>query len=161
MQADLNWAGFGGSAEGPLPVKIGSWLCSFKRSYLDFFQRAAGWGMIVRYGDAQAKVTYELNKNHKISILDIFGDDYEKFDRNDAIDLGSNVYGTVKNYQNTSGVSWRALWSKNVYSITNFSFSMQSFENDFDKVSTQEKSYTSNNLEQSFILRNTNYFQIT
>ena len=160
LQADLNWAGFGGSAEGPLPVKIGSWLCSFKRSYLDFFQRAAGWGMIVRYGDAQAKVTYKLNKNHKISILDIFGDDYEKFDRNDAIDLGSNVYGTIKNYQNTTGVSWRALWSKNVYSITNFSFSMQSFKNDFDKVSTQEKSYTSNNLEQSFILRNTNYFQI-
>ncbi len=160
LQADLNWAGFGAGAEGPLPGKNGSWLISFKRSYLDFFQKAAGMGMLIRYGDAQAKVTYELNKNHKISLLDIFADDYEKFDRDDAIDQGSNYYGTIKNYQNTAGVTWRALWNKDFYSTTNLSLSTQSFKNDFDKVSNGDRFYTSNNLEHSASFKNTNYFQL-
>jgi hypothetical protein len=158
LQADLNWAGFGGGIEGPLPGKKGSWMFSFKRSYLDLFQKAAGLGMIIRYGDVQGKVTYEINKNHKISLLEIFGDDYEKFDKDDALDVGSNYFGTIKNYQNTSGVSWRAFWSKNVYSITNFSLSTQSFKNDFDKVSTDDKFYKSDNLEQVFTIKNTDFF---
>lgn len=159
LQADLNWAGFGGSAEGPLVGTNGSWMCSFKRSYLDFFQKAAGWGMIVRYGDAQAKAAIEINKKHKISLIDIFGDDYEKFEKENALDLGSKYYGTIKSYQNTAGVSWRALWNKNIYSITNLSLSIQSFNNDFKKVSTGDIFYTSDNLEQIFNLKNINYIQ--
>jgi hypothetical protein len=160
LQADLNWAGFGAGAEGPLPGKSGSWMVSFKRSYLDFFQKAAGMGMLIRYGDAQAKVTYDLNKNHKISLLEIFADDYEKFDRDDAIDQGSNYFGLIKNYQNTGGISWRALWSKDFYSTTNLSISTQSFKNDFDKVSNGDKYYVSDNLEHSIYLKNSNYFQL-
>ena len=160
VQADLNWAGFGGGIEGPLPGKQGSWMFSFKRSYLDFFQKAAGLGMIIRYGDAQAKVTYEINKNHKITLLNIYGDDYEKFDREDAVDVGSNYYGTIKNYQNTFGLSWRALWNKDFYSITNFSLSTQSFKNDFDKLSTGDKFYKSDNLEKVFTIKNTNFYQV-
>jgi hypothetical protein len=160
LQADLNWAGFGGGIEGPFPGKQGSWMFSFKRSYLDFFQKAAGLGMIIRYGDAQAKATYEIFKNHKITLLEIYGDDYEKFNRDDASDVGSNYYGTIKNFQNTTGLSWRALWSKDFYSITNVSLSIQSFKNDFDKVSTGDKFYKSDNLEKVFTLRNTNYFQL-
>ncbi|MCX6152268.1 MAG: TonB-dependent receptor [Ignavibacteriales bacterium] len=160
LQADLNWAGFGGGAEGPLPGKIGSWMLSFKRSYLDFFQKAAGMGMLIRYGDAQGKVTYDINKNHKITLLDIFADDYEKFNRDDAIEQGSSYYGMIKNYQNTAGVSWRALWNKDFYSTTNISLSTQSFKNDFNKVSTSEKHYSSNNLENSFNLKNSNYLQL-
>ncbi|MDP4190816.1 MAG: TonB-dependent receptor [Bacteroidota bacterium] len=159
LQADLNWAGFGGSVEGPLPGKNGSWIASFKRSYLDFFSKAAGWGMVIRYGDAQMKVSYDLNKDHKISILDIFADDHEKFDRKDAIDQGSNYYGVIDNYQNTTGLQWKALWNKDIYSVTNLSFSVQSFKNDFNSVNTGGKYYVSNNIEGSFFVRNINYLQ--
>lgn len=160
FQADLNWAGFGGSAEGPMPGKAGSWLLSFKRSYLDFFSKAAGWGMVIRYGDAQAKVTYDLSEKHKLSLLNIFADDHEEFGRKDAIEQGSSYYGVINNYQNTAGLSWKALWNSAVYSVTNISLSLQSFKNDFNKVSTAEKYYVSDNLERAFNLKNANYLQI-
>ncbi|MGE5400910.1 MAG: TonB-dependent receptor [Ignavibacteriales bacterium] len=160
LQADLNWAGFGGALEGPLPAGKGAWLVSFKRSYLDFFSKAAGWDMVIRYGDAQAKVTYDLNKNHKLSLLNIFADDHEKFDRKDAIEQGGNSYGLIDNYQNTTGLSWKALWNSTMYSVTSASFSMQSFKNDFNKVSTNEKYYVSDNFEGFFNLKNINYLEL-
>lgn len=160
LQADLNWAGFGGALEGPLPGKGGSWLVSFKRSYLDFFSKAAGWNMIIRYGDAQAKVTYDLNKNHKLSVLNIFADDHETFGREDALEQGGNYYGLIDNFQNTTGLSWKALWSTAVYSVTTASYSMQSFKNDFNKVTTGGKYYVSDNLEGSLSLKNINYIEL-
>lgn len=160
LQADLNWAGFGGALEGPLPGNRGSWLASFKRSYLDFFSKAAGWDMIIRYGDAQAKVTYDINKNHKLSLLDIFADDHETFNREDALEQGGSYYGVIDNYQNTAGLSWKALWSSAMYSLTNVSFSMQSFRNDFNKVSTGGKYYVSDNFEGSVNIKNVNYLDL-
>ncbi|MGE5439517.1 MAG: TonB-dependent receptor [Bacteroidota bacterium] len=161
LQADLNWAGFGGALEGPLPAAKGSWLASFKRSYLDFFSKAAGWGMTIRYGDAQAKVTYDISKKHKLSLLDIFGDDHESFSREDAVEQGGNYYGLIDNYQNTAGISWKALWNSSVYSVTNLSYSVQSFKNDFNKVSTEGKYYTSDNYEGSVNFKNINYLDLS
>ncbi|MGE5354326.1 MAG: TonB-dependent receptor plug domain-containing protein, partial [Acidobacteriota bacterium] len=161
LQADLNWAGFGGALEGPLPDRQGSWLASFKRSYLDFFSKAAGWGMIIRYGDAQAKVTYDLSKKHKLSLLEIFGDDHEYFSRKDAVEQGGSYYGLIDNYQNTAGISWKALWNEAMYSVTSLSFSLQSFKNDFNKVSTEGKYYVSDNYEGSVNFRNINYLDLS
>ncbi|HEX2868194.1 MAG TPA: TonB-dependent receptor [Ignavibacteriales bacterium] len=161
LQADLNWAGFGGALEGPLPGGGGSWLASFKRSYLDLISKAEGWGMTIRYGDAQAKVTYDINKHHKISLLEIFGDDHESFSRQDALDQGGRCYGLIDNFQNTAGLSWKALWNASVYSVTNLSYSVQSFKNDFNKVSTEGKYYVSDNFEGSLNIKNINYLDLS
>lgn len=160
LQADLNWAGFGGALEGPLPGAKGTWLTSFKRSYLDFFSKAAGWGMTIRYGDAQAKVTYDLNKKHKLSLLNIYADDHEKFNREDAVEQGGSYYGLIDNYQNTTGLSWKALWNTSLYSVTNLSFSMQSFKNDFNKVTTGDKYYVSDISESALNVKNVNYLDL-
>ncbi|MCU7496150.1 MAG: TonB-dependent receptor [Ignavibacteria bacterium] len=159
LQADLNWAGFGGALEGPLPGKSGAWLVSFKRSYLDLFSKASGWGMVIRYGDAQAKVTYDLSKKHKLSLLNIFADDHEKFDRKDAIEQGSSYFGEIDNFQNTTGISWKALWNSEMYSFTSISFSMQSFKNDFNKVNASGKYYVADNFEGAYYLKNINYLE--
>lgn len=160
LQADLNWAGFGGALEGPLPWQKGSWLVSFKRSYLDLFSKAAGWEMIIRYGDAQAKVTYDLSKKHKLSLLNIYADDYEKFDRKDALEQGSDSYGLINVYQNSTGLTWQAFWNSRLYSVTNLSYSIQSFNNDFNSVSNGGKYYVSDNSEGAFYAQNSNYLQI-
>ena len=55
-QLDLNFAGFGGVAEGPLFNHKGAWLFSARRSYLDLLVKAIDIGTSVapRYGDHPA-----------------------------------------------------------------------------------------------------------
>lgn len=159
-KADLNWAGFGGGAEGPLPGKGGSWLASFRRSYLDLISKAENWGMVIRYGDAQTKIVYDLGQKHKLTFLTLYAYDNESYGRSDALDQGSNYYGKIDNYQYTTGIQWRALWSRNFYSINTLSLSVQSFQNNFDNVNGGTKYYTSDNLEKTLTLRNANYFEI-
>ena len=162
MQADLNLSGFGGGAEGPLPGGKGSWMISGKKSYLDlimdlFFNS----GAMPRLSDIQGKVVYDIDKKHKLSFLDIFAQNSEDFNRKDAIDLDSDDYGNIENIQNTAGLSWRALWSNNFYSVTSISHSLTTFTNEFYKVTNNELTYNGKNIEQSINFRNTNYLQFS
>lgn len=162
MQADLNLSGFGGGIEGPLPGGKGSWMISGKKSYLDiimdlFFDS----GAMPRMADLQGKVVYDINKQHKLSLLDIFAHNTEDFNSQDAIDLDSDDYGSIENIQNTVGLSWRALWNNNFYSITSASHSLITFTNEFFKVSTDELTYMGDNSEQYVNFRNINYAQLS
>ena len=44
-QLDLNFAGFGAVAEGPLPNGKGSWMFAGRRSYLDMVVKALSWAL--------------------------------------------------------------------------------------------------------------------
>lgn len=160
MQADLNISGFGGGAEGPLLGGNGSWMISGKKSYLDivmdlFFDSQA----MPHLTDVQGKVVYEFDKKHKLNILDIFAHNSEEYNREDAIDLGTDDYGNIENLQNTLGLSWRALWSSSFYSITSISHSLMKFTNEFYNVSNNKLNYKGKNAEQFINFRNSNFVQ--
>jgi hypothetical protein len=76
-QLDLNFAGFGGVAEGPLGSGRGAWLLSARRSYLDLIIKLADVGSTVapRYGDYQGKLVYDFSPNHKLMLLGVMGYD--------------------------------------------------------------------------------------
>lgn len=162
MQADLNISGFGGGAEGPLLNNKGSWMISGKRSYLDlimdlFFKT----GAMPRLSDIQGKIVYDINMEHKLSFIDIFAHNSEDFNKQDAIDLDSDNYGFIENLQNTAGLSWRALWNLNLYSVSSFSHSIITFENEFYRVSNGLMDYKGKNIEKYTYLRNINFAQLS
>ena len=161
MQADLNISGFGGGMEGPLPGGNGSWMISGKKSYLDivmdlFFNSQA----MPHLTDVQGKVVYDINKKHKINILDIFAHNSEDYNQEDAADLNTDDYGNIENLQNTIGLSWRALWGSNFYSITSVSHSLVTFTNEFYNVSNNKLNYKGENAEQFINFRNINFAQL-
>ncbi|MGE5497199.1 MAG: TonB-dependent receptor plug domain-containing protein, partial [Syntrophothermus sp.] len=100
------------------------------------------------------------SRNHKISLLDIYAYDHEEFGRDDAIEQGSSHYGLIDNFQNTAGISWKALWTREFYSSTSISLAVQNFKNNFNKVSDSEKYYISDNTEASLSFRNINILSL-
>ena len=161
-QLDLNFAGFGGTGEGPLFNKKGSWLLSARKSYLDYLVDMIDIGTSVApvYGDIQGKIVYDLNSNHQLMLLGIWGDDHNNPGRDTAIENDMIYYGKQDIYERTTGINWRALWNKNGYSNTSLSVTSQDFnENNFETNSGLFLSQN-NSSEYSYNFRQVNHFRI-
>lgn len=160
MQLDMSMQGFGGIFEGPLPNKKGSWLFSARRSYLDLIIDLFEAGGIPAYSDIHGKITYDINPNNRITILNLFGKSWQDYDGDEAKDAGLNNYGTLKDEQNTIGLNWRCLWSEKGYSNTAFSYSSMKNSNNWISVKTGELKTFDENTESSLRLYNINFYQI-
>jgi hypothetical protein len=158
-QLDLNFAGFGGVAEGPLARGRGSWLISARRSYLDLVVKAFDVGSTVapRYGDGQAKAVFDLNRNHSVSLIGFWGDDHNAPDRETGLENDMQVYGRQDITTGTAGLTWRALWGKNAVSRTSLSHTRWSFDEDWYETSTARYQVRNRSLERSTVLRNVNH----
>jgi len=161
-QLDLNFAGFGGVAEGPLLNNKGSWLFSARRSFLDLLVKALDTGtqMAPRYGDYQGKLVYDISPQHKVMILAIWGDDHNHPDRETALENDMIVYGNQDIYERTTGVNWRALWGKNGYSNTSLAYTSSGFKENFKETTTGNSVVNNRSYEQAFKFRNVNHFRI-
>jgi len=161
-QLDLNFAGFGGVAEGPLPQKKGSWLISARRSYLDWVVKVLDVGSTVapRYGDFQGKIVYDLNPNHKLMLIWLWGDDHNAPDRDIARENDMIYYGNQDIYENTTGLNWRALWGKRGYSNSSLAYTSTRFKEKFWETSTGDFLIQNLSHEQDFKFRNVNRFRL-
>jgi hypothetical protein len=161
-QLDLNFAGFGGAAEGPMFNKKGSWLFSARRSYLDLIVKTIDIGTSVSpsYGDYQGKLVYDLNADHKLSLVTLWGDDHNDPDREVAIENDMQYYGNQDNYQKTTGINWRALWGKSGYSNTSVAYASEKYKEDFSETNTGMLIIKNRSHEQGVQFRNVNRFRI-
>jgi Carboxypeptidase regulatory-like domain/TonB-dependent Receptor Plug Domain len=118
--ADLNAAGFGLEAEGPVSGR-GSWMVSAKRSYLDLVSGVLGTGGTPRFGDVQGKVVFDLSPRQQLELLSVTGD--SRFARSpaEAVDSGQ-AQGDEHHVVGASGVNWRAFWSAAAFSETSVSY---------------------------------------
>lgn len=128
-QVDLNFAGFGGVAEGPLRGGGGSWLVSARRSYLDLLVNAVDVGTSVapRYGDVQGKVQVDAGRDHVVYGLAVVADSHSESDREDGLEHAMLYYGRQDGRQRTLGAGWNALWSEGARSSTTLGFSSTRF----------------------------------
>jgi hypothetical protein len=149
----FSFAGFGGVAEGPLPSESGSWMLSVNKSYLDLLVNAIGTGAAPRYGDIQGKVVLALAPGHKLTVLDVYGQSQIDFSKKNAIDLGQRIFGVNRNYQNSGGMNWQAVWSPKYSSSNVLSVSTTEYEAGFKKVSTETDWLTGTNRELNFSFR--------
>lgn len=161
-QIDLNFAGFGTVLEGPLGQK-GSYLLSARRSYLDFVVKIFNVGSTVApsYGDYQGKLTGDINPNHKLIFLAIFGDDHNTPDRKIGEENDMTHYGNQDIYENTMGLNWRALWNKNGYSNTSIGYTSSKFLEDFYETNTGLYTTKNRSHEQIIKFRNINHFRLS
>ena len=160
IQLDVNFAGIGGTVEGPIQNGKGSWLFSARQSFIEFlFKTMKKEKEVPEYNDFQWKVVYDFSPRHRISLLNIYGASTIARQRDDAQLTGENKYGTMGFRQNISGLNWRYLWGDKGYSNTSVSHSY--VKNDWNwKISSSEKDHIRNHSKEGEIrFRNLNYYR--
>lgn len=159
-QLDLNFAGFGIAAEGPVNNGKGSWLFSARRSFLDLLVDAIGEvGAVPKYSDYQGKFVYDLSPNHKITVLEILGIDHINFDLESSTEDSLNIYGKADIVENVTGVNWRYLWNKNGFSNTSVSHNFTDYKNVYFSTRDTSGLVDNKSLEQEFKIRNVNFYR--
>ncbi len=153
---DLNAAGIGGTAEGPLGG-TGSWLFSARRSFLDLLVDRISSGSAPQYQDAQGKATIRLSAHNTISVLGIAG--------SDQIDLKGDVrfvsdedgYAWWESYEYAAGISWRYSPDPNQYSQTSLSMLGSRYRWEYTvRATSSEDSY-----ERTFQIRSVHAYNIS
>ncbi len=159
-QLELNFAGSGIILEGPILKKQGSVFFSARRSFVDLLVDAVGTGVAPKFSDYQGKLVYDITQNNKMSVLNILGIDHIGFTRDDAEDMGSSVYGDTDVLENSFGVNWQSLWSKDGYSNTSVSHIAVDYKTDFTEIAKNTRLFKNESFEQIFQFRNVNYYRL-
>jgi len=74
-EMELSMGGFGGGMEGPLPDGNGSWVLSYRKSFLDLLKEPIRLTAVPHYEDAHGKVVVDLAGDQELSVLGIVGRD--------------------------------------------------------------------------------------
>ncbi|MHB1192114.1 MAG: TonB-dependent receptor [Longimicrobiales bacterium] len=157
-QLDLNFAGVGAVAEGPLGGGKGSYVASFRRSFLDLLVDAIGTATDVapRYSDGTLKLAWDLNPRHRLVALGVVGLDDISSPRVAAVENDLNVFGGQKSREGALGVDWQALWSDRVVSNTTLSFMGTGFQEDLWETSSDLNLIEKDSREGALTLRSSN-----
>ena len=160
-QLNLSMQGFGGVVEGPISDK-GSYMFTASKSYLELIlnENETG-GALPSYGDAQAKVVYNLNEKNKLTLLEVFSLDQINLKYENAIkaDL-TDVYGKTDGITNVAGINWQYVWNKSGYSNTSIAHTYFDYRRDYSETKTKNHLFANNSKENSIKLRNVNYYKL-
>ncbi|MCP5063156.1 MAG: TonB-dependent receptor [Ignavibacteriae bacterium] len=124
-ELNFNMAGVGAILEGEINDGKGSWLVSFRKSYIDLIASGFGLTAIPKYYDGQFKIAYDLSRDHKLSWSGIYGNDKILFD-GDSDEKYSEKAGVIdsvdvqgidlKQEQWATGITLKSFWSKKMFS---------------------------------------------
>jgi hypothetical protein len=155
VQVDLNLGGVGGIVEGPLARERGSWLLSFRNSFLNVLRDIGILDSVVpEYRDFQGKAVYEMSPRHSLSFLLVHGAGRRSWNREEALDNWDDFYGDIASSQTLAGVNWRALWGAQGFSDTSLSYAANDLDYGFLKTSTMSPLFTKNASEKKWKVRN-------
>jgi len=157
-QIDLNVIGFGGLIEGTFASGKGTYILAARRSYLDLIAGASGINLLPSFGDAQLKLTYEIDNNNSISLLDIFSDDHISSDSVNARENKQTAYGSDDIYDGTFGINWRHIWGESGFSQTSLAYTRTEFKNRYIDNEKGTEILRKNSIEEYIRLRNVNTF---
>lgn len=115
-KVDMGIGGLGAVVEGPLPGRVGSFLGSFHKSFMELMARAGFWqnmDAVPYYTNGLGKINFNLGPSNELSVLFLAGsDDIE-------IDLEEMVYmpwtSHMKSTQLASGIGWQMLFGQKGY----------------------------------------------
>ncbi len=153
LQLDFNVMGFGGIIDGPFANGKATYILAARRSYLDLLAEAAGINLLPSFGDAQIKITYDIDNKHSLSLLGIFSDDHIQSDSVNARENKQTAYGSDDIYDGTVGINWRYLWGENAYTQTSVAFTHTNFNNHYRDNVTGKDILRKQSIEQYVRLR--------
>ncbi len=149
--------GLGGLIEGPLFNKS-SFIASYRKSYLNVISDLINAGGLPSYQDIQGKITYKPDVYNIFSLLYVNGSSLYDRSIEDGISTGQNIYGKIKNNQNTLGINFKHIWNKKAYTNTSLGFSIQRANTNFydiiDSVGTNTTSFSNLNSTKTLTFRN-------
>ncbi|MFH0736754.1 MAG: TonB-dependent receptor [bacterium] len=156
---DLGIAGAGFDIEGPIQKDKSSFLFSARKSYLDLILSAIGLTAVPNYSNFNLKVTYELNEQHKLELLDLAGIDdiyFKNFDNEDSPEQNTTKYS---GWQNISGIVHKWLIDNNTYLQTSISHTI--YEKQIKVDSLDLLFFKNNSVDQEFVLRSDFFHRFT
>ncbi|MCP4156894.1 MAG: TonB-dependent receptor, partial [bacterium] len=157
-QLDLTMAGIGLTSEGPLLGGKGSWLISYRKSFLDLLVDAIGTGVSPKFSDLQGKIVVDLNARNILTIMGLGGADLYEIDKEKALEEGEDSYGFFKSNEYTVGMNWLCLWSNKGYSETSLSYTRTNFESGWNDSQEDSLDNTNNSNNGAIQLRNVNTY---
>lgn len=160
---NLNTAGFGGSAEGPVFGKKGSWLLSLSRNYHDVVAKIFGSGVVPRFGAVHFKFSLDINPRNKISLINVYGNSQLSYDLEAAIEEGFHSYLNYNSRLNTLGINWHHSWKQKGYSNTSLSYSFFNTSYTISNVQTDSLAWDfmiNDEFYDVIDLRNVNFYEI-
>lgn len=133
-QLELSMAGVGANFEGGFGNRKGSYLASYRKSYLDLIHNAVGLTAVPHYWDSQFKVSYNLSSVNSISVLGLYGHDYISIEaeEEDAWTRGAEAVD-ASGHTIVLGTKWRKIW-ENGYSDLIIGRAELHFEHDVAEV---------------------------
>ena len=133
QQIDMNMAGFGLTAEGPINNKS-SYIYSLKRSFLDFVISSSGMQAVPKYWTSQGKITYHISPTQKLYFNFIGGIDEINIEGEDNPQLRGAENVVYSSWQSTFGITYKNLFSKKGYFITSLGNSWVNLNTDVYKL---------------------------
>ncbi|MBC8526246.1 MAG: TonB-dependent receptor [Candidatus Cloacimonetes bacterium] len=114
---DIGMAGYGGSIEGPMFGKNGSYIFSYHRSFLSLISESFGMTAVPNYHSIFAKQVFNFSPTQKLTINQIWANDWidiKADDESSYSESDEDIY--AKSGQYTIGSTLRSIF-KNSYSL--------------------------------------------
>jgi hypothetical protein len=119
---NANIAGFGVMVDGPL-IENSSMIFSLRRGFFDILTKIMDKPAAPRYYDAVGKITYDIDRNNRISLVGFYYID--QIDRigttKESSAMSKYDYLARDDYGSAFGVNWRSLVSSNAFVLTTLS----------------------------------------
>lgn len=119
---NANIAGFGVMVDGPI-TDNSAMILSVRRGFFDILTKIMDKPAAPRYYDAVGKVTYDLNRNNRISLVGFYYID--QIDRvgstKESSAMSKYDYLARDDYGSAFGLNWRSLLSPEAYVLTTLS----------------------------------------
>jgi hypothetical protein len=159
---NLSTAGFGGVFEGPLFTKKGSFLFSFRRSFLNLIRGAIRLAAVPNYWDFNLKTVYDINEKNKLTFIGIAGLDDISFEGDAGKISDENPYGKAKGNQQqfTAGFNLRTLYKKG-YILTSLANSSAYYYYTNNDIKTDELIFDYSSHESDFNLKSEILYQLS
>ena len=116
-RATLGFAGAGTVLEGPLASGRGSWLLSFRRTFLDFFTNDVGIGGVPVVYTLNGKVVMDLTPRDRIWGVTISGKDRIRLGLTEGLALDEPLADfdiQYRGWRSANGFNWQRLLSRGV-----------------------------------------------
>ena len=128
LDVELSMGGFGFLAEGPILGKKGSYISSYRKSFLKYFIKSAGLTSIPEYWNTQHKITYNFNDKNKLSLNIVGGSDKINIEGEDRPELQGAENVNYMGYQYTAGLTYKSLFSSKGYFILSMGKTINSWD---------------------------------